>query len=97
MTPNGMVRSYRVEYTTASATTSVNTSSTSVVLTGLEIFTNYQVQVFATTVAEGVGSEIVMVTTDEDSKFRLSMYYISLLYFNHVVLILTVHLSIYST
>ena len=34
----------------------------------LERFTAYQIQVFATTVVEGNGSEIVMVTTDEDGK-----------------------------
>ena len=78
MTPNGIVRSYRVDYTTGSTTTSVNTTNTSIVLTGLEIFTNYQVQVFATTVAEGVGSEIVMVITDEDSKSCQSLY-------NHII------------
>ena len=37
----------------------------------LEIFTTYQVEVFATTVAEGDGSEIVNVTTDEDGKYNI--------------------------
>ena len=68
MIPNGIVRSYRVVYTTGSSTADVTTSNTSVVIAMLEIFTTYQVQVFATTVAEGDGSNIVMVTTDEDSK-----------------------------
>jgi len=34
----------------------------------LEIFTTYQVQVFATTISEGDGSELVFVSTDEDCK-----------------------------
>ena len=38
----------------------------------LEKFTPYKVQVFATTVAEGIGSEAVNVTTDEDSKCHCS-------------------------
>ena len=68
MTPNGIVRSYRVVYTTGSTTADVTTTYNSVVITMLEIFTTYQVQIFATTVAEGDGSNIVIVTTDEDSK-----------------------------
>ena len=40
----------------------------SVVIEMLEKFTTYHVQVFATTVAEGNGSDVVMVTTDEDSE-----------------------------
>jgi len=68
MTSNGIVRSYRIEYSTGNTTASVNTSNTSIVITELEIFTTYRVQVFAITVAEGDGSNIVMVTTDEDSE-----------------------------
>ena len=68
MTPNGIVRSYRVVYTTGSTTADVTTTNISIVITMLEIFTAYQVQVFATTVTEGNGSNSVMVTTDEDSK-----------------------------
>ncbi|XP_065915767.1 phosphatidylinositol phosphatase PTPRQ-like [Dysidea avara] len=67
MIPNGIVRSYRVVYTTGSTAADVTTTNTSVVIAMLEIFTTYQVQVFATTVAEGDGSNIVMVTTDEDT------------------------------
>ena len=37
----------------------------------LEIFATYQVQVFARTVVDGTGSEIVSVTTDQDSKLML--------------------------
>jgi len=68
MTSNGIVRSYRVQYVNGSSTANVNTTNTSIVIDMLEIYTEYQVQVFATTVAEGVGSNVVMVTTDEDSE-----------------------------
>ena len=70
MIPNGIVRSYRVEFTrtTDNVVDDVNTTNTSVVIDMLEKFTMYQVQVFATTVAEGNGSDIVNVTTDEDSE-----------------------------
>ena len=70
MTPNGIVRSYRVVFTriTDSIVDDVNTNNTSVVISMLEKFTTYRVQVFATTVAEGNGSDVVTVTTDEDSE-----------------------------
>ena len=68
MTPNGIVRSYHVVYTTDNTTANVNTTNISIVITMLEIFTTYQVQVFATTVTKGNGSNVVNVTTDEDSK-----------------------------
>ena len=81
MTPNGIVRFYRVEY--ASTTDDVDqefsgstndvvkeiiTTNTSVIITMLEKFTTYEVQVFATTITEGDGSDVVTVTTDEDSE-----------------------------
>ena len=70
MIPNGIVRSYRVEFnrTTDNVVDDITTTNTSVVIVMLEKFTTYQVQVFATTVAEGDGSDIVTVTTDEDSE-----------------------------
>ena len=70
MTPNGIIRSYRVVYNRSSDgfVEDVNTSDTSAMIFMLDEFTTYQVQVFATTVAEGVGSEVVTVTTDEDSE-----------------------------
>ena len=79
--PNGIIRLYRVEY--PSATNDVNqefsgsadgineiftTTNTSVIITMLEKFTTYKVQVFATTIGEGDGSDVVTVITDEDSK-----------------------------
>ena len=68
ITPNGIVRSYRVEYSSGRFTDSINTTSTSIIINMLEIFTTYQVQVFATTISEGDGSELVFVSTDEDCK-----------------------------
>ena len=70
MTRNGIIVSYRVEYTrmTDNFVGNANTTNTSVIIGMLEKFTTYQVQVFAMTVAEGNGSVIVEVTTDEDSK-----------------------------
>ena len=68
ITPNGVVRSYRVEYGNGEITDSINTTNASIIINMLEIFTTYQVQVFATTIAEGDGSELVFVSTDEDCK-----------------------------
>ena len=87
LTPNGIIRSYRVKVTSvsdgsASSSGSGFTSSsdetnhyfsamtTSVVITMLERNTTYQVQVFATTISEGDGSNIITVTTDENSKLE---------------------------
>lgn len=70
LTRNGIIRSYRVQFTrtTDDSLGNITTTNTSVVITMLEKFTAYQIQVFATTVAEGDGSDVVTVTTDEDSK-----------------------------
>ena len=85
LTPNGMIRSYRVRttnvtdasdrgsgsgFTNLSDETNYyfNAMNTSVIITMLERNTTYQVQVFATTVSEGDGSDIVTVTTDENSE-----------------------------
>ena len=81
MTPNGIIRSYRIELTKiggkdtngGSSYTSDN-MTTSMIIDMLEKFTTYKVQVFATTVEEGDGSEIVKVTTDEDSEFLINVY-----------------------
>ena len=69
ITPNGIVRSYRIEFTTRGVADNTYTVNTSIVINMLEKFTTYQIQLFATTVAEGSGSIIVSATTDEDSKF----------------------------
>ena len=71
MIPNGIIRSYRVSFTRMSDRFAgeINTTNTSVVIIMLEKFTTYLVQVFANTVDEGDGSNVVTVTTDEDSEF----------------------------
>ena len=51
------------------------TTNTSVMISMLEKFTTYEVQVFATTIAEGNGSDVVIVTTDEDSEFLYIIMY----------------------
>ena len=70
LVPNGIIRSYRVEFIRISDNfvSSIYTTNTSVVIAMLEKFTTYQVQVFATTTVEGDGSEVVTVTTDEDGE-----------------------------
>ena len=70
MTRNGIIVSYRVEFTriTDNFVDNAITTYTSVTIGMLEKFTTYQVQVFAMTVAEGDGSDIVAITTDEDSE-----------------------------
>ena len=87
MTPNGIVRFYHVKFTrttgdvnqefSGSTDDDVNeifTINTSVIITMLEKFTTYEVQVFATTITEGDGSDVVTVTTDEDSRFIIVIY-----------------------
>ena len=85
LTPNGIIRSYRVKITSVTESTGrgsgsgftgssdennyyFNAMNTSVVITMLERNTTYQVQVFATTISEGDGSDIVTITTDENSE-----------------------------
>ena len=94
ITPNGIVRSYRIvysieeiisddtnytmEYSNVRAFHTMyvprrmdkenETNNISITINELKIFTTYQVQVFATTIIESNGSEIVNVTTDEDGK-----------------------------
>jgi len=67
-TPNGFVRSYRIEYRSGNFTNDINTTNTSIIIKMLKIFTTYRVQVFAITVVEGDGSKIMNVTTNEDGK-----------------------------
>ena len=82
ITPNGIVRSYRIEFTTGGVADNAYTINTSIIINMLEKFTTYQIQVFSRTVAEGSGSVTISVTTDEDSKL--------LLHFQYTVLVLTV-------
>ena len=81
MTRNGIIVSYRVEFID-NAVDDVNTTNTSVIIGMLEKFTSYRVRVFATTVAEGNGSVIVEVTTDEDSEYIYN-HYVSLGHTDH--------------
>ena len=74
---NGIIRLYRIEVTKTedkiglelpSFSINVTGTETSVVIGMLEVFTSYEVQVFAITVLEGEPSNVVIVTTDEDSE-----------------------------
>ena len=75
MTPNGIIRSYRVQYneidTNDDNFDTTDNMTTLLIIGMLEKFTTYEVQVFATTVEQGNGSEIVTVTTDEDSELHV--------------------------
>ena len=62
------MRLYRVLFTTSDVVGNTTTMSTFVNISMLEKFTPYKVQVFATTIVEGIGSEVANVTTDEDGK-----------------------------
>ena len=92
MIPNGILRFYRVEFTriTDNVVDDITTTNTSVIIGMLEKFTTYQIQVFATTVAEGDGSNIVMVTTDEDSKLLYIIVKIIVYVYTFVIKLLTI-------
>ena len=75
--PNGIIRLYNIEVTKigddagSSLVVNVTGTETSVVIGMLEIFTSYEVQVFAVTISEGEPSDVVVVTTDEDSELLI--------------------------
>ena len=75
MTPNGIIRSYLVHYyeidTLADYDDTTDNMTTSLIIHMLKKFTTYKVQVFANTDEEGKSSEIITVTTDEDSELHL--------------------------
>ena len=78
MASNGIIRLYHVELTRMGNSNDTDVSifttdnmTTSLIIGMLEKFTTYEVQVFATTVEEGDGSEILMVTTGEDSELLI--------------------------
>ena len=80
MMPNGIIRIYYIEVTKIgddagsefpSLVVNVTGTETSVVIGMLEIFTSFEVQVFAVTVSEGEPSDVVVVTTDEDSELLI--------------------------
>ena len=77
MMPNGKIRLYHIKVTKMegkagsefpSLVVDVSGTETSVVIGMLEIFTSYEVQVFAVTDVKGEPSDVVVVTTDEDSE-----------------------------
>ena len=73
---NGIITQYEVEYNqstfsgaTMSATTTVDSSTFTVDLTGLEEYVEYSIRVRAyTSVGAGPYSDVVIVTTNEDGK-----------------------------
>ena len=77
MMPNGIIRLYNIEVNKigddagSSLVVSVTATETSVVIGMLEIFTSYEVQVFAVTISEGESSDVVVVTTDEDGELLI--------------------------
>ena len=97
MTRNGIIRSYRVEYTRLNGTSLTgesNTTNTTAVIEMLDKYTTYTVQVFATTVAEGNGSERVIVTTDEDSE--LLTYLSTCVHMNNIIVVTSVRISFHN-
>ena len=80
MAPNGVIRSYQVEISDATdggsgltntsndVIYSFNRTTTSAVISMLEENTTYLIEVFAITVSKGQGSDIIMVTTEENGK-----------------------------
>ena len=79
MNQNGIITQYEVEYNqstfsgaTASATTTVNSSTFMVDLTGLEEYVEYSIRVRAhTSVGAGPYSEVVMITIGQGMCFSL--------------------------
>ena len=75
---NGIILSYKVTYTAlpkgSPETKVVNASTTEVILTGLNEYTNYSISVFAST-AKGDGNITtpIIVVTDQDSKLSLTI------------------------
>ena len=73
--PNGILRFYRVTYTSAqppdAPAITVNTTDnfTSMIIGGLEPFTAYRVSVVGVTVEEGPPSEVVMIITNESGRY----------------------------
>ena len=56
----------------------VSASTTHIALMGLEEYTNYSILVFASTVkGDGNASDLIIVTTDEDSKLPNALQYLT--------------------
>ena len=74
---NGVIVFYTVTYTALPSgltkTTVVTTSANQATLTGLNVYTNYSITVFASTSkGGGIQSTPIVVITDEDSKFVIA-------------------------
>lgn len=72
--PNGIIRDYQITYfptANASSSTVLNTSSDGLEfnITDLEAFTNYSISILAITVASGEPSDVMIVLTNENSKY----------------------------
>ena len=77
---HGVLRGYVIEYwpvddVNDTANTTVEPWKTEVEITNLKKFTNYTIK-FAAMTAKGVGnwSEIIVMRTDEDSKFKIKIF-----------------------
>ena len=80
---NGIILSYTVTYTALTGgiprTAVVSAPTTHVTLRGLDEYTNYSIFVFASTVkGDGNASDLIIVTTDEDSKLAKALRYLTI-------------------
>ena len=71
--PNGILRFYRITYSsvqpsTIPSTANTTDNSTSVIIDNLEPFTAYNVSVVGVTVEEGPPSEVVTIMTNESGR-----------------------------
>ena len=78
---NGIILSYTVTYKALPGgiprTAVVSAPTTHVTLKSLEVYTNYSILVFASTVkGDGNASDPIIVTTDEDSKLHKALGYL---------------------
>ena len=71
-TPNGIIRGYQVNYfASGGPIETIETTSTSTLLTGLSSHTTYTIFVRARTVVLGSSSTLVMTNTKEDGKHSI--------------------------
>ena len=80
---NGIILSYTVTYTALPSgiprTAVVSAPTTHITLKSLEVYTNYSILVFASTVkGDGSASDPIIVTTDEDSKLQKALGYVTI-------------------
>lgn len=71
--PNGIIWNYQITYfitqSGQESSTSMNTTALEATIGGLESFTNYSIVVAAITISIGDESEVVIVLTNESSKY----------------------------